>query len=216
MPNLDQLSQEDKDKIIECYTTMAAEDDTKYSALQCAAYNEKNIPTEEVRLAVQVLIEHYSKQGEEVLNQALSYDDGEFGEHILHIAMKDPDVFSDCCAVLQNVGLLDKILLKPDKDRDTVMVQMVEYGRLASFLVLVKNQNWADQVESAMEETNKFGETVLDLLENFEGTQTIQALRKDNECYEAEHFERAKGMIAEMNDAIVENFPSLRRNCGPS
>lgn len=208
-PDLSHILPEQKLVVIAQYQKLAEEDSAHYSPLQCAAYNETS--PENARLAVLILIEHYESQGEAVLKEALSYAGGDFGEHILHIAMKYPDIFMDCCDALERVSLLEELLLRPDGEGDTVMHQLVEYGRLESFQRLVQDPNRADLMSKALEEVNHHSESANDLLDNFEKTVTIQFLLANNHGYLAQ-FERVKAVLPEMRAAIEENLAGLRRS----
>jgi hypothetical protein len=206
MATLHTLSPEQKDEMVRYYEHLSDNDEDHYSALQCAAYNQKKTPEDHARLAVQVLLERYHAQGEEILKEKLGYHGGAYGENILHISIKYPGIFSDCCKALERVGMLDTMLLQKDGDNDTVMHQIVEYGRLDSFRVLVVSGKM-ELIEEAMKEENKFGETVVQLLEDFEGSKTVRDLCENNETYvTGGHFERAKETIDELKNAVDQNI----------
>lgn len=193
MPN-----EAEKAAIVAKYTEESSTDDAQYSPLQCAAYNCD-------REAIPVLLETYAQNG--TLAQELSYHAGKFGETILHIAIKDPNIFAQCCDALTSIGLFEQTLMQPDGDGDTVMHQIVEFGRKESLEVLMPVDRMERQLlVDALHVQNKHGETPLELLEHFEDSTTIRALKADGILTE-EHLVIARQNLSSIQDSFVELEP---------
>lgn len=186
------MNDEEKAKIIAAYIQESQQDDARYSPLQCAAYKSD-------RVGVQVILDECRRTN--TLQQELRYAGGKFGENILHIAIKDPFIFRQCCDALQSVDLFEPTLLQADGDGDTVMHQVVEFGRKESLEILTSDDEMRPLLLSVIEAVNRHGETPLEIANTFENSVTITALKADGVLKE-EHL-----VVAQQNlSSIMENL----------
>lgn len=192
-----------KAEIVGRYMSEAKSDNARYNPLQCAAYSCD-------RTAVEVLIEYYTKNN--TLAQELQYMEGKFGESILHIAMKDSVIFEACCQALKRVGLFEAVLMRADGDQDTVLHQVVAYGRKDALNTLMSDEEVRPLLAEALQMPNKHHETAWELCENFERSQTITTLKQQGAFTDAQVVESRRNLpsIHAVFDEIVSVRPSLR------
>ena len=163
----------------------------KYSPLQCAA-DDNNLD------AVKVLIDHYKEIGH--LSERLSYKSGDYEENILHIAMKNIEIFKICCEELNTYQLLETTLGQTDAENDTIAHQLIEFGRKDALEYLANNHR--DFLLPSLSIKNINNETPLEIAENYEKSETIELLR-NNQIIKNEAFRHAISNSANIHEILL-------------
>ena len=182
-------------------------DNMGYSPLQCAAYegDKEDIDT---------LLNYYKSCGEDTLIQELCFTStGIVREHLLHIAMKYPDIFQACCKAIEHSdpSLFQKLIFEQDNDGDTLFHKMAEFGRKESFDILMPYlERYVDinTLQKALKLSNRKEETARDIAELYDNTATIASLKVDGFLFER-HMSVARAN--HWNILEVLNELSLRR-----
>lgn len=147
-----------------------------YSLFQCAAYD--GVPKN-----VERLIKYYNEK--ETLSTELSFIAPETKETILHIAIKNHEVFSLCCKAIEQCDktLFATLIQQQDMDEDSVFHQIAEFGRAESLKILMpylqRNVEHA-VIDDLLKQENRYGETAEYIAEHGTESNTIKALQERN------------------------------------
>lgn len=144
-----------------------------YNPLQCAVYDGQMVD-------VQVLIKELRHHGPLQLKEALEYRNGNFGETILHVAIKHPRIFELCCDALKKINSFEQIVSAKDSDGDTIMHQIVEFGRVEALEILMNDDDARPLLADLIEQKNNHEETAENILVQFYTSKTISHLKEQN------------------------------------
>ncbi|MCX7115830.1 MAG: ankyrin repeat domain-containing protein [Gammaproteobacteria bacterium] len=148
-----------------------------YSALQCAAY-DSNVQ------AYRILLDAFIGNNTFVdVCRWVNKDNTK--ENIFHVAIKNPEILTLTFEAIldKERHLLNELLPQRDVDGDTILHQVVEFGRLESLVVLIdyarRDPLIHQQLMIALETKNDRGETPLDLAHDFKNSPTMARLILD-------------------------------------
>jgi ankyrin repeat protein len=160
---------ERKDDIIEKYAQQSLDpENVGYSPFQCALYEGK-------LAEINHLLRYYKAKGS--LSDELSHTSaGVTRENVLHVAMKHTEAFQLCCTEINNIGgLLETLLQQHDADGDTVLHQMVEFGRLEALNVLREHAE-PSILHASLTIPNAKGETAETMAKDYIASTTVADL----------------------------------------
>jgi hypothetical protein len=163
------ISAEEQTALIKKYQQLASSTDNTihYSPLQLAAH-DGNAP------AVIALLDCYLLLKQNILQRELSYvnnDDSGTHENILHVAIKNPDIFRICCDALKSQGFIEETILEGNMDGDTILHQAIKLGRTDVLQILMDDPSLSECLATALNKPNRHHETPIDLALRLKQTQ---------------------------------------------
>ncbi len=176
-----------------------------YSPLLCAVYDGD---IDNVRL----LLDYYEKNGNLRRELAFVSPENETHENILHVAMKNPEIFTLVKDVIKRIdhNLLETHLAQPDVDGDTFFHQLVEFGREETLDVFMNDADCSHLVRDAIQVSNNLGETPLGMSENFTGSLTVKKLIEGNVLV-GETLEHARQRASGIQDKFASLSGALKQ-----
>ena len=124
------------------------------------------------------------------------------GQNILHLVMGQQNKFVACCdALMKKPAIFAELLTQQDDDGDTVMHQLILFGRTEAlkhlFSLKKKNNSIKDAVDVSMLIKNKKNQSPKDILAS-SNDDLVQLLQKTYGCKDSEY-------------AIKRKLPELRK-----
>ncbi len=128
----------------------------------------------------------------------------ELGQNILHITMKNKEMFEMCLNELSLEALPNFILQKTVPNQHNLLHSFVRFGRVEALNVLLEKNNPAvhEAISQALHQKNKFDESPLDILaKGCHDSRSLQYLKKYDENWSKFELE------VECNHEIMKKMP---------
>ncbi len=132
----------------------------------------------------EALILYYQAQGSDRLNHELQKIDS-LQQNILHIAMKNIELFKRSCELL-GPDLIPTFIRAHDNQNDNVLHAIVEFGRIEALNHLItlsqSNIKIKDALKTAQQEKNTFHETPKEILkQGLDKSKTMKDLKTNDD-----------------------------------